>query len=64
MKKKLLGFIGFGAMQLIMFLYTISALVNTDPSNKTRKVVLLVLACTWFLFFCLGVYGAFKAKRR
>lgn len=61
--KKLISFAGFGLSQLLLFFYTINVLVDVPKENLTKKVILLIIACTWFLFFAIAVYKIFILKK-
>lgn len=61
--KKLISFAGVGFSQLLLFFYTINVLVDVPKENLTKKVILLIIACTWFLFFAISVYKVFTLKK-
>lgn len=61
--KKIISFAGFGLPQLLLFFYTINILVDVPKENLTKKVILLIIACTWFLFFGIAVYKIFILKK-
>jgi len=63
-KNKFLSFLGFGLAQLLLFFYTISVLVDVPKENVTKKVILLIIACTWFLFFAIAIYKLFSSKQK
>lgn len=62
-KNKFLSFLGFGLAQLLLFFYTIDVLVDVPKENVTKKVILLIIACTWFLFFAIAVYELVSSKQ-
>jgi hypothetical protein len=39
---------------------TIDKLVQVSKENFTKKLILLLIACTWFLTFLMFAYEAFK----
>jgi len=61
--KKLISFTCFGLLQLLLFFYTISVLVDTPKEKVQKKIILLIIACTWFLFFAVAVYKIFISKK-
>ena len=46
--------------QLYLFLMTIDKLVQVPKENFTKKLILLLIACTWFLTFLMFAYESFK----
>ena len=46
--------------QLYLFFLTIDKLVNVPKENITKKLILLLIACTWFLTFLMFAYEAYK----
>lgn len=46
--------------QLYLFFLTIDKLVNVPKENITKKIILLLIACTWFLTFLMFAYEAYK----
>jgi hypothetical protein len=46
--------------QLYLFFLTIDKLVNVPKENITKKLILLFIACTWFLTFLMFAYETYK----
>ncbi len=60
--KSLISFAGFGFSQLLLFFYTINVMVDTPKEYVTKKVILLLIACTWFLLFGIAIYKIYRIK--
>jgi len=46
--------------QLYLFFWTIDKLVETPKYNITKKIILLFIACIWFLGFLIFIYSMYK----
>ena len=46
--------------QLYLFFMTIDKLIQVPKENITKKLILLFIACTWFLTFLMFAYEAYK----
>jgi hypothetical protein len=46
--------------QLYLFFMTIDKLVYVPKENITKKIILLLIGCTWFLAFLIFAYETYK----
>ena len=49
-----------GLFQMYLFFMTIDKLVKVPKENITKKIILLLIACTWFLAFLFIIYQIYK----